>query len=41
MPAELVAVDLHDALRQVGEIAGATTREEVVAGIFARFCLGK
>ena len=41
MPAELIAVDAHGALRALGEITGETAREEIIAGIFARFCIGK
>ena len=41
LPAELIAVDLHAALATLGEITGATTREEIIQGIFARFCIGK
>ena len=41
LPPELVAVDAHGALRALGEITGETAREDIIAGIFARFCLGK
>ena len=41
LPAEFIAVDLHGALATLGELTGATTREEVIQGIFARFCIGK
>ena len=41
LPLELIAVDVHGAMQSLGEITGATTREEIIAGIFARFCLGK
>lgn len=41
LPAELIAVDTHAALAALGELTGQTTREEVIAGIFARFCIGK
>ena len=41
LPLELIAVDVHGAMQNLGEITGATTREEIIAGIFARFCLGK
>lgn len=41
LPAELIAVDAHAALQSLGELTGATAREDVIAGIFARFCLGK
>lgn len=41
LPVELVAVDAHGALQALGEITGETVREEIIAGIFARFCIGK
>jgi len=40
-PAELLAEDLHGALAALDEISGASTREEVLDRIFARFCIGK
>ncbi len=41
LPAELIAVDVHGALQALGEITGETVREEIIAGIFAEFCIGK
>lgn len=41
LPAELIAVDAHAALYSLGEITGETTREDILASIFARFCIGK
>lgn len=41
LPAELIAVDAHAAVAALGEITGQTAREEIIAGIFARFCIGK
>jgi tRNA modification GTPase len=41
LPLELIAVDVHGTLQSLGEITGTTTREEIIAGIFSRFCLGK
>jgi tRNA modification GTPase len=40
-PAELVAVDLKEALDALGEIIGVTTTEEILDQIFNRFCIGK
>ena len=40
-PAELVAVDLKEALDALGEIIGITTTEEILDQIFRRFCIGK
>jgi tRNA modification GTPase len=38
---EYLAEDLRTALEALGEITGATSREEIIAEIFARFCVGK
>ena len=38
---ELVALDLRGALDALGEITGQTTPDEVLARIFANFCVGK
>ncbi len=38
---EFVAVHLHAALDDLGEIVGEVTTEEVLNNIFSRFCLGK
>jgi tRNA modification GTPase len=40
-PAELVAVDLKEALDALGEIIGAITTDEILDQIFSRFCIGK
>jgi tRNA modification GTPase len=40
-PAELLAEDLQRALAALDEISGASTREDVLERIFARFCIGK
>ena len=41
MPEEMIAVDLHGALDQLGEIIGVTTCEEILDRIFSTFCIGK
>ncbi len=38
---EFVALDLHLAVRAVGEIVGKTTTEDLLDSIFRQFCLGK
>jgi len=38
---ELVAVELQDALAQLGGIIGMTTSEDVLDQIFSQFCIGK
>ena len=41
MPADLVAVDLRDALYYLGTITGEVANDEVLGTIFSRFCIGK
>ena len=38
---EFALVDLHAALRALGEITGETSVEDLLSEIFARFCIGK
>lgn len=39
--ADLIAVDVQQALEQIAELTGAITHEDVLDRIFAKFCLGK
>ncbi|MBV8461242.1 MAG: tRNA uridine-5-carboxymethylaminomethyl(34) synthesis GTPase MnmE [Candidatus Eremiobacteraeota bacterium] len=41
LPIDLVAADLRDAIAAYGEVTGDTVTEEVLDGIFSRFCVGK
>ncbi len=41
LPIDLVSGDLRDAVAAYGEVTGDTVTEEVLEGIFARFCVGK
>jgi tRNA modification GTPase len=41
LPIDLVSADLRDAVAAYGEVTGDTVTEEVLDGIFARFCVGK
>ncbi len=40
-PGELVAEELRQGLRLVGELTGAIGVDDVLRGVFARFCIGK
>ena len=40
-PADLVAVDLQEALDALGEITGETTAEDILDRVFSEFCIGK
>ena len=41
LSAELLSLDLHDALDALGEITGQVSSQEVLNTIFERFCIGK
>lgn len=38
---DLIALDLRDAIHHLGEITGAITTPDILATIFATFCIGK
>jgi tRNA modification GTPase len=38
---EFLSGDLRDCLDSLGEIVGATTRQDVLSAIFSKFCIGK
>ena len=40
-PYDLVAVDLTEARRALGEIVGRGVDQDVVGAIFSQFCIGK
>jgi len=41
LPHELILVDLHNALRSLDTLTGGTTTDDILARIFATFCIGK
>ena len=41
MPADLLAVDLRDALYHLGSITGDVASNDILDNIFSRFCIGK
>ena len=41
LPVDMLSIDLQEALQNLGEIIGESISEEVVKGIFAKFCVGK
>jgi tRNA modification GTPase len=41
LPHELILVDLHNALRSLDTLTGTTTTDDILARIFATFCIGK
>ncbi len=40
-PADLVAVDLRDALYHLGTVTGEVAGDDILSNIFSRFCVGK
>ncbi|HEV2116323.1 MAG TPA: tRNA uridine-5-carboxymethylaminomethyl(34) synthesis GTPase MnmE [Terriglobales bacterium] len=41
VPHEMLLLDLYNALRQLDEITGATTTDDILGLIFSSFCIGK
>ena len=41
MPTDLIAPDLQEAFAQLGQLTGESVTEELLTGIFSRFCIGK
>src|SRR5574344_32747 len=41
LPADLIVVDLRNALYYLGQITGEVTSDELLGTIFSRFCIGK
>ena len=41
VPADLIAVDLRDALYHLGTITGEVASNDILDNIFSRFCIGK
>jgi len=41
VPHEMLLLDLYNALRQLDEITGATTNDDILNLIFSTFCIGK
>ena len=38
---DAVLTDVEEAMLSMGEVTGATVREDITARIFERFCVGK
>ena len=41
MTPDAALTDVEDAMQAIGEVTGATVREDITARIFERFCVGK
>lgn len=41
IPVDMLSIDLQNAVQYLGEITGETVSEDVINGIFKKFCLGK
>ena len=38
---DMVLIDVEEAMEAMGEVTGATVREDITNRIFERFCVGK
>lgn len=41
VPIDMISIDISNAIQNLGEITGDSVSDEVISGIFAKFCLGK
>lgn len=41
VPVDMISIDIQNAIQNLGEITGDEVSEDVIKGIFAKFCLGK
>lgn len=41
IPVDMISIDIQEAIQNLGEITGEAVSDEVIAGIFSKFCLGK
>ena len=41
VPVDMLSIDLQNAVQHLGEITGESVSEDVISGIFKKFCLGK
>ena len=41
LPLDMISIDLQNALSYLGEILGDNVSEDIINGIFSKFCLGK
>ncbi len=41
MPADLLYIDLEEAIDALGEVTGQTVQDEIIDRVFERFCVGK
>ena len=41
LPLDMISIDITNSIQNLGEITGEMVSEDVIKGIFAKFCLGK
>ena len=41
VPIDMISIEIQNAVQYLGEITGETVSEDVIGGIFKKFCLGK
>ena len=39
--ADVIAIDVNDAMASLGELTGQTVSEQVIDEVFEKFCVGK
>ena len=41
MPIDVITINITNILEEIGEITGESVSEDIINGIFKKFCLGK
>jgi tRNA modification GTPase TrmE len=41
LPIDIMAINIKEAMENLGQITGTTVSEDIIQGIFSKFCLGK
>ncbi len=41
IPLDMISIDIENAIQNLGEITGDNVSDDVISGIFSKFCLGK
>lgn len=41
LPIDMLSIEIQNAIQHLGEITGEAVSEDVIKGIFSKFCVGK
>ena len=41
MPVDIISINIKEVMQDLGKITGDNVSEDVIKGIFSKFCLGK